>query len=325
MDFPLISVVVPVYKVEKYLDKCIESIVKQTYKNLEIILVDDGSPDTCPAICEKWKEKDSRVKVIHKENGGLSSARNAGVKIARGEYIGFIDSDDYIDPEMYEVLQSQLTKTNADLAICSVRWVNEDNSPYTDVCKSPIKDEILDKNAAFLKLTPPDSFYYVTAMNKLYKRHILDKVSFPEGRIHEDEFTIHRFFGECERVVTVERELYFYVQRKNSIMHTNFSTKRLDAIEAFLDRYHYFKANGVNDVTFFALYKGYSALVYFMKQVDVFKYRKDISPYVRKLSAELAPNLRVGKLCLVYCLRYVAGIMDAICAKIRHSTNFKQR
>ena len=116
---PKISVIVPVYKVEKYLDKCVESIVNQTYKNLEIILVDDGSPDNCPAMCDEWAEKDERIRVIHKENGGLADARNAGMDIATGDYIGFVDSDDWIEPNMYEVLLKNALKYDADISTIS--------------------------------------------------------------------------------------------------------------------------------------------------------------------------------------------------------------
>ena len=116
---PKISVIVPVYKVEKFLDRCVESIVGQTYENLEIILVDDGSPDNCPSMCDKWAEKDSRIKVIHKENGGVSSARNAALDAATGDFIGFVDSDDWIEPDMYESLMMRIDETGKDIAVCS--------------------------------------------------------------------------------------------------------------------------------------------------------------------------------------------------------------
>ena len=125
----LISIVVPVYKVEPYLDKCVSSIVNQTYKNLEIILVDDGSPDNCPVMCDAWAEKDNRIRVIHKPNGGLSDARNAGMSAATGELIAFVDSDDWIAPDMYEKLYHRLTEDGSDIAACGVQMVWEDNTP----------------------------------------------------------------------------------------------------------------------------------------------------------------------------------------------------
>ena len=127
----MISVIVPIYNVEKYVNKCVGSIVNQTYTNLEIILVDDGSPDRCPEICDEWAKKDSRIKVIHKKNGGLSDARNAGMKIASGDYIAFVDSDDWIAPEMYERLLMAIKNDNSDIAACAVKMVWEDGSSRT--------------------------------------------------------------------------------------------------------------------------------------------------------------------------------------------------
>ena len=124
---PLISVIVPIYKVEKYLNKCVKSIINQTYKNLEIILVDDGSPDNCGKICDKLAERDDRIRIIHKKNGGLSSARNAGIEIANGEYIGFVDSDDYIDNDMFETLYNNIKDNNADLSIIGYQIETIDN------------------------------------------------------------------------------------------------------------------------------------------------------------------------------------------------------
>ena len=124
---PLISVIVPVYKAEKYLDKCVQSIVNQTYKNLEIILVDDGSPDNCPEMCDEWAKKDSRIKVIHKENGGVSSARNAGLDNSFGDYIGFVDSDDFIENDFYECLYDNLVENGADISFCTFKTLDEKN------------------------------------------------------------------------------------------------------------------------------------------------------------------------------------------------------
>ena len=134
-NLPLISVIVPVYKVEAYLDKCISSIVGQTYRNLEIILVDDGSPDNCGAICDAWAEQDSRIKVIHKENGGLSDARNAGMSAATGELLGFVDSDDHISPEMYQLLYERMIADNSDISACGVEMVFENGLPSRPLTK----------------------------------------------------------------------------------------------------------------------------------------------------------------------------------------------
>lgn len=238
----LISVIVPIYKVEKYLDKCVQSLVTQTYSNLEIILVDDGSPDNCPDICDRWAKKDSRIKVLHKQNGGLSDARNAGLEIAAGEYIGFVDSDDYICENMYELLLKNLCKTNADLAICNYRLLNEEGKKL-ESC-SPIRNELLTREKALQKLEQDYWWYYVTAWNKLYTRKSLENVKFPVGKIHEDQFVVHRVFYNCRSVVTIADELYLYMQHGQSIMSKSSAIRHLDAIDAICDRYEFYKKKG---------------------------------------------------------------------------------
>ena len=147
MSQPLISVIVPIYKVEEYLDRCVESLINQTYKNLEIILVDDGSPDNCPQMCEAWAQKDSRIKVVHKENGGLSDARNAGFEVATGDIISFIDSDDWIEPEMFETMLSQMEKDDSDIVSCGVNWVEENGSVIRTVTVS--EDSVLEYDKGY--------------------------------------------------------------------------------------------------------------------------------------------------------------------------------
>lgn len=236
---PKISVIVPIYKTEKYLDKCIESIVNQTYTDIEIILVDDGSPDNCPAMCDEWAKKDARIKVIHKENGGLSDARNAGIDIACGEYIGFVDGDDCILPAMYEKLYSAIEATKADISICGYLFVDEDlNQLDAPDYISPIKNEVLDTYGAIQKLCTEEKYwYYTTSVNRLYRKYLFNEIRFPKGVLHEDEYTSHRFYDACKTVACIEDCLYLYVQRSNSIMTSTYSIRRLDGLEACLDRY----------------------------------------------------------------------------------------
>jgi exopolysaccharide biosynthesis predicted pyruvyltransferase EpsI len=237
---PLISVIVPIHKVEPYLRKCVDSIINQTYQNLEIILVDDGSPDGCGAICDEYAEKDSRVRVIHKPNGGLSSARNAGIDIAAGEWLGFVDSDDYCMPEMYEKLYNAAKSADADMVICGYTYVDEQGLPVMNKGFGVINDLVLTGDDALHRLCERGNAVWVTAFNKLYKYRLLNAVRFPEGRIHEDEFTIHHFFDKCNRVVSISDSLYNYVQRDSSIMSRPFTIKRLDAYYALWDRYNFF-------------------------------------------------------------------------------------
>ena len=185
MSQPLISVIVPIYKVEEYLDRCVESIVNQTYKNLEIILVDDGSPDNCPQMCDFWAEKDSRIKVVHKENGGLSDARNAGMPFAIGDVVSFIDSDDWVELDMFEKMLSRMQKDNSDIVSCGVKWVEEDGTVIRDVTVNA--NEVLDTHSAMKELINDNKFKQ-HVWNKLYKYELIKGIPFEKGRYHEDVF-----------------------------------------------------------------------------------------------------------------------------------------
>ncbi len=235
----LISVIVPVYKVEAYLDQCVQSIVAQTYKNLEIILVDDGSPDNCPAMCDAWAQKDSRIKVIHKENGGLSDARNAGLAIATGDYIGFVDSDDYIDSTMYESLMTHLADTGSDIAACGVQMVWEDGKTAMLTCPGCA---VLD-NAQAMEAIVCESWLKQPVWYKLYKRSVVEGIRFEKGKCHEDVFWSYQPIARANRICVFDTPLYFYRQRSGSIMGDSFSAKRLDALEANTRRLHFLKEN----------------------------------------------------------------------------------
>lgn len=233
----LISVIVPVYNVEKYLRRCIDSIVNQSYTNLDIILVDDGSTDKSGLICDEYEKADSRITVIHKENGGLSDARNTGIEESNGIYLCFIDSDDYIMPDMINKLYNALTINNADISLCNFLYVdeNEDEIRYRNE-DLPIQDEVLNKSDVMNKMAIEKYWYYIIACNKLYKKELFLQIRFPYGKQHEDEFVAHLIFDKCERIACIKEPLYNYVQRDNSIMGRSINIKRLDAAEAFLNR-----------------------------------------------------------------------------------------
>lgn len=226
----LISVVLPIYKVEKFLDECINSVVNQTYTNLEIILVDDGSPDNCPAICDEWAEKDKRIRVIHKKNGGLSSARNAAIDIAKGKYITFIDSDDYVTEVFVEQLYTIIKESGAGTACCR----------YTD------KKEVLNHSLipGYAVYTPLEAITEAvehrkvvrSAHSKLYRTDIFTEgegIRYPEGIICEDIAIMPAVFTESGSVAQSESFLYYYRQQEESIMHTHFHTKYRDYYTAF--------------------------------------------------------------------------------------------
>lgn len=240
MKEPLISVIVPVYKVEKYLKRCVESIVNQTYDNLEVILVDDGSPDHCPAMCDVWKDKDDRIKVIHKSNGGLSDARNAGMEVANGELIGFVDSDDWIAPDMYQCLYETMKADNSDIAACGVEMLWEDGTlsqrlTQTGSC-------VLNREEAMDALIE-ESWLKQPVWYKLYKTDLIRNILFPVGKYHEDVFWSYQAIGTAERVSVTDHVGYYYWQRNGSIMGEKYSLKRLDAIEALEQRQDYLESN----------------------------------------------------------------------------------
>lgn len=211
----LISVIVPVYNVAPYLERCVESICRQIYRNLEIILVDDGSTDSSGKLCDRLAESDERVKVIHKKNGGLSSARNRGLDCAVGTYIGFVDSDDYIDLSMYEILYQKLKQYNAGVAICSRYYESEDGKRET---RFPItgKDRVMNAEEAIEEMNFLRSFD-MAAYDKLYRKEVFADIRFPEGKLSEDYFIMFRVFQQAGCICFTPQPLYFYIQREGSI------------------------------------------------------------------------------------------------------------
>ena len=245
MICPKISIIVPVYQVEKYLKKCVNSIRNQTYINIQIILVDDGSTDESPIICDKLAKEDDRIVVIHKKNGGLSDARNAGLEVALGQYIGFVDSDDYIAPEMYEILLRHMEEDQSDISICDYIRVNEDNLELNNEGKSVVCNRCFSRDEFIEELLKPYGGHFVVVWNKLYKKEIFRTLKFPFGKQHEDEFVIHRIIAQCKKVTCVENQLYYYMQRKGSIMDKDFNIKNMDYGDALIDRYHFTKKWGL--------------------------------------------------------------------------------
>jgi glycosyltransferase involved in cell wall biosynthesis len=239
-----ISVIVPIYNVERLLCRCIESIRKQTYKNLEIILVDDGSPDNSGDICEDYADKDRRIKVIHKCNGGLSDARNIGIEFASGEYICFVDSDDWLDLDMLELLHKVCVDRKADIVECSYRNVYADYIQEETCCTA----EIIEADSIFALEGMLDWKYFKpVAWNKLYKKSVLGDIRYPLGKIHEDEFTTYKYFYNANKLVYVDVSKYNYDRTRNdSITGTGFKESTLDACFAFRERVDFFKEHHIN-------------------------------------------------------------------------------
>lgn len=236
----LVSIIVPIYKVEPYLRRCLDSIVNQTYTNLEIILVDDGSPDGCPQICDEYAAKDKRIIVIHKENGGLSDARNAGLDICNGEYISFVDSDDWVEKDYIYTLYSLLSNNNIDIAVGNFQQFSEDNQlfppemlPEGIFSNKKILDEILTRK------TP-----YKLAWGKLFKKKLFDTIRFPVGQIHEDELVGYQPYCFSNYTSCTKKVLYHYLRRSDSIMgsETFYDITKIMEYQAI-----FFQKNGFNE------------------------------------------------------------------------------
>lgn len=242
-----ISVIVPVYKVEAFLNRCIDSILSQTYSAFELILVDDGSPDNCGIICDEYAEKDSRVTVIHQENGGLSAARNTGIEYALktdSEWIAFIDSDDWIHPQYLEILLAAAVLQKAKIVQCDYESTNSDAIAYQSI-------EIRDENVSSV---PAKDFYslnhfpIIQAWAKIYHKSLMKQpIRFPVGKINEDRFTTYKWFFSLPSIALVHEKMYYYYLRNNSIMHVDWSPKRMDDLEACREQIAFFDKNGFEE------------------------------------------------------------------------------
>lgn len=231
---PTISVIVPVYNVEQYLDRCIQSILAQSFTDFELILVDDGSPDNCPAMCDAWAEKDSRIKVIHKENGGLSDARNVGFAASCGEWITFIDSDDYVHPQMLQALYDAVRKYGTKISACGFLRTN---------------GEALAENFdTTVKVWNAEDYYLQKPIEsaipccKLYDRSVV--LPYPKGKIHEDEFVTYRILFACKQIAVLDAKLYGYYRNPNSIMRRTWGPEQMSGMEAIKEQMTFFIEHG---------------------------------------------------------------------------------
>ncbi|RBP03157.1 glycosyltransferase [Rossellomorea aquimaris] len=243
---PEISIIVPVYNVEPYINKCIDSILAQTFTDFELILVNDGSPDNCGRICDEYANKDSRIKVIHKENGGLSEARNVGLDTARGNYIGFVDSDDWIEPDMYELLHSISENNKCDIASCtSIIHYND------KVVKNGLHPLTIYNKEEALKTMLIGKLYDEVVWTKLIKRDLIRDIRFPVGLIYEDTAFTYKLIHKAEKVCCIGQAKYHYIKRENSTMDQAIKDIRVDGVIIYDEMYKFIDKN----------YKGMSQLV----------------------------------------------------------------
>lgn len=262
---PLISVIVPVYKVEKYLRKCIDSIINQTYSNLEIILVDDGSPDDCGKICDEYANNDNRIRVIHKENGGLSDARNKGIELATGKFIAFVDSDDYVSVDYIEYMYNMIRETNSKLAICKVKVVWKNDSSFRDNSDDV---RVLTTEEAFKNLLFQHGIE-VAAYGKLYERKVFDDIKFPKGKVYEDTAIMYKIINKYDKVAFGNKECYFYIARVGSISkHKSYNQseeiyiKHTDEMLEYINKFFPSLTDGINRYYVYSRFRILRMLMY---------------------------------------------------------------
>ncbi len=240
-----VSVVVPIYNVEKYLNRCLQSIINQSYKNIEIILVNDGSTDNSLQIAEEEEKNDSRIKIITQKNQGLSMARNTGIQHATGEYICFVDSDDFVHKDYVKCLIENLEENDSDISVCDYLYINEKDETWS---KKNKEEKIFSNLEAINDLLVGNQETEVMAWNKLYKLSLFkeNNIFFPKGKLHEDNFTTYKLYYYAKKISLIPDKLYFYLQRTDSIMGKKFNIKRLDVLQAVEETKSFFKKENIN-------------------------------------------------------------------------------
>lgn len=245
----LISIIVPVYKVELFLNQAVESLIKQTYSHIEIILVDDGSPDNCGRMCDEWAKRDCRVRVIHQENAGLSMARNAGIESSRGAYLMFVDSDDFVEPAYVETLYHAVVQSKADMAVSGVSYLNADGS-CTTMEVATAEQETVDGVGAMILLEGGGSVRdaYTVVWNKIYRRELWEQIRFPKGKVYEDAFVMPSLFYSCQKVVLLKQCLYWYRKREGSITAEQKERYAHVFLEMMTERERFYEQTGIKEL-----------------------------------------------------------------------------
>lgn len=302
MSSNLVSIIVPVYKVERYLNRCVSTIINQSYANLEVILVDDGSPDKCPQLCDEWALQDSRIKVVHKKNGGLSDARNEGLRKSSGKYICFVDSDDYISTKFVETLYELIHEYNTDMSAVSHKNVF---SEELESCENTNHKEIttvFEGEEAIRQLFFNDTFANY-AWNKMYKRELFENISFPVGRKMEDLGTTYKLLLNANKIAYSTKVLYYYFQREDSILHkVNLDFYR-DKFELSRERYE--KIQDIypdlreNDFFYFGvLLETYPKL---SSQMNEYEWTNTVNRVFEKCKEMVNSKDRIKRFLLVHC------------------------
>lgn len=310
MALPLISVIVPVYKVEDYLERCVESIRNQTYPNLEIILVDDGSPDNSGAMCDAYAREDSRIRVIHKINGGLSSARNAGLTIAKGDYIGFVDSDDWVEPDMYETMYGLIEEHKAQISACGLQCDFSDGkvSYFNPNYPAEQNTEVFTTQDALREVTYAEKITN-SACDKLFSREILEGLPMKEGITYEDTQIMPQWLERASRIAYTPAPYYHYVMTESSITRNDSKAKMFAATDVYKERLSYYQRKHPQLAGYAA--SSYVTLSMWLIYVsagkaDCVELRKRLVQDVCKLQPKLFFSLLTTKSKIKYCLLKVS-------------------
>ena len=281
-----ISVIVPVYKVEKYLDRCVKSILAQTYTDFELILVDDGSPDACPQMCDDYEKQDRRIHVIHQKNGGLSAARNAGLDWlyanSQSQWITFIDSDDWVHPTYLESLLDAVKEFNSQVSMCQL--LVTENYQIQDISDMKRKAELWNIETAHEteELDPNSS------CARLYHRNLFQEIRFPVGKLHEDRFTTYKLLFQSKQIPVISAPLYYYYVNTEGIVHGNWNLRKLDDLEATEQQLKFFKENGWIRTYIYTLRDYIHLLVYSLRNMKNHKeFKKEYHEVQKKLKKVL--------------------------------------
>lgn len=242
----LVSVIIPIYKAEKYLSMCVDSVLNQTYQNLEVILVDDGSPDNCPAICDEYAQKDKRIRVLHQKNAGLSMARNAGLDICTGDYITFVDSDDALHVDFVARLLAACEENDAEIAVGD--FMKATPAEYLPKIAAPLANKpvrVVDGREANMMLYRRSEWVrMVTAWGKLFRREMLEMERFPDVKLHEDEALIYKLLYRSRQVAMVDGALYLYTANQGGLMANRFTPERMTMLDILDERLAFYRENG---------------------------------------------------------------------------------
>lgn len=272
----MISVIVPIYMGEQWLARCIEAIRKQSFRNIEIILVNDGSPDGSGKICDEFAAIDSRIRIVNKENGGLSDARNAGITAATGAYIMFVDEDDYIHPDMATILYQTLKKTDADIVVCDFLPVSDTETPeYPAITQ--LSEPVCFEGEEIMNQLYYRNLLTVVAWNKLYRKEVFAKHAYIKGRVHDDESAIHFILNDCRKTAYIKEKLYYYVQREGSITSNRKWNYYSDGWQAYEERLAFLQDHGYGQMV---VWTKLHMLHYICKNYEKLKQNQEVAEWL---------------------------------------------